>query len=79
MTAPLECDKCKDLRDAKTSTLLIMCEDRDYCLKVCLCEYHCYEIYSLCRSCLLFIQDSKNDEAIKKWEIKYGIKRLEPR
>jgi len=66
------CDKCKDLRKAEISTLLEKCEDRFFCLKVRLCEYHCYQLFNMCSKCLNFIQDPKNDQQLKEWELKHS-------
>ena len=68
---PEECDKCQDLRGT-TPTQLEVCNDRFVCLKVRLCEYHCYELYNMCSKCLNFIQDPKNDQQIREWEEKHA-------
>jgi hypothetical protein len=62
------CEKCVELRGAELATPLVPCKDRKHCLKEMMCDYHCYEMFSLCTLCLAFIQDPKNDEAIRKWE-----------
>jgi len=71
---PVECDKCKDLRGVDTLTHLDMCDNRTACLKIRLCEYHCYETYSMCSMCLNFIQDPENDQRLREWEKRHGDK-----
>lgn len=69
---PEVCDKCANLRGAEIATPLEMCEDRFACLKIRLCEYHCYEMFDMCSICLNFIQDPKNDKQLHEWESRNG-------
>lgn len=66
-----KCDKCIELREVDKSqvTSLVLCSQvHDNILEMMYCDWCCFEKFGMCSTCFEFIQDSKNDFILKKWE-----------